>query len=307
MDGVLVIDKPAGPTSHDVVARVRRAIGISRVGHTGTLDPLATGVLPLVVGRATRLAQFLSASDKEYQADIRLGATSATYDAEGPLLPSTVGPAATPLDPDALEAVLAQFRGTHLQMPPPYSAKKVGGTRAYTLARRQEPTGLTAVPVTVHALEALAIEGDLVRVRIACSTGFYVRTLAHEIGARLGGGGYLAGLRRTRVGAFTLNDAVALEDVQRDGAERVSRRLIPLERLLTNLPAVILGEAGVRRVSHGNVVTTEHLSEAPDRPPEAADGPPEPATVRLLDASGTLVGIAEWRPGGLLHPTIVLV
>src|SRR5688572_16654977 len=138
MDGVLVIDKPSGPTSHDAVARVRRAIGISRIGHTGTLDPLATGVLPLVIGRATRLAQFLSASDKEYVAEIRLGATSETYDAEGPLTPSSSARAQEPIAREELEAVLAEFRGTFAQMPPPYSAKKVGGTPAYKLARRNK-------------------------------------------------------------------------------------------------------------------------------------------------------------------------
>jgi tRNA pseudouridine55 synthase len=307
MDGVLVIDKPAGPTSHDVVARVRRAIGLSRIGHTGTLDPRASGVLPLVVGRATRLAQFLSASDKEYIAEVRLGATSETYDAEGPLTPAS-SDACTPPDADALEEALAHFRGTYAQVPPPYSAKKVGGTRAYKLARRHQPIELTPVPVTVHALETIAIEVDLLRIRVACSTGCYVRTLAHEIGARLGVGAYLTGLRRTRVGAFTLADTVPLEDVQRGGLEAVAGHMTPMDRLLPDLPAVVLSEAGVRRVSHGNVVTLEYLAEGSGAAwDEASSGAGEGAKVRLLDASGTLVGIAEWRAAGLLHPTIVLV
>jgi tRNA pseudouridine55 synthase len=306
-DGVLVIDKPAGPTSHDVVARVRRAIGLSRIGHTGTLDPRASGVLPLVVGRATRLAQFLSASDKEYIAEVRLGATSETYDAEGPLTPAS-SDACTPLDADALEEALAHFRGTYAQVPPPYSAKKVGGTRAYKLARRNQPIELTPVPVTVHALETLAIEGDRLRIRVACSTGFYVRTLAHELGAHLGVGAYLAGLRRTRVGAFTLADAVPLDDVQRGGLEATAGHLTGLDRLLPDLPAVALSEAGVGRVRHGQVVTLEHLSDGSGRfPSEAPDGAGQAAKVRLLDASGMLLGIAEWRAPGLLHPTIVLV
>ena len=142
VDGVLVIDKPAGPTSHDVVARVRRALHISRIGHTGTLDPLATGVLPLVVGRATRLAQFLAADDKEYVAEVRFGATSATYDAQGPLSP---GPEPDKCTLDALVDALAGFRGTFLQMPPPFSAKKVGGMRAYKLARQHKPVTLQPV------------------------------------------------------------------------------------------------------------------------------------------------------------------
>jgi tRNA pseudouridine55 synthase len=309
-DGVLVIDKPAGPTSHDVVARVRRALGNSRIGHTGTLDPLATGVLVLVVGRATRLAQFLSASDKEYVADIVLGATSETYDAEGPLVPSPGGRSHAPLEPGVLDSAMAEFRGTYSQMPPPYSAKKVGGTPAYKLARRKKPTELKPVPVTVHALETLSIDADRLRVRVVCSTGFYVRTLAHEIGARLGCGAYLAGLRRTRVGAFTLDDAVALDDIQNGGVEAASGRVIPVERLLTDLPAVVLSESGVRRVSHGNAVTLEHLAEtgAASFPvTEAAPFSSDAPKVRLLDPSGTLLGIAEWRTGALLHPTIVLV
>jgi tRNA pseudouridine55 synthase len=306
-DGLLVVDKPSGPTSHDVVARVRRAIGVSRIGHTGTLDPLASGVLPLVLGRATRLAQFLSASDKEYIAEIRLGAASATYDAEGPLTPAG-GPAEGPIDADALEAVLAEFRGTYAQMPPPYSAKKVGGTRAYKAARSNRPIELTPVPVTVHALEALAIERDVLRVRVACSAGFYVRTLAHEIGARLGAGGYLSGLRRTRVGAFTLEGAVSLDQLQRGGLEAASDGMTTLDRLLPELPAVVLNEAGVRRVSHGNTVTSEHFFEGSGAAPEwGSGGGGQPAKVRLLDASGSLLGIAEWRGAGLLHPAIVLV
>jgi len=308
LDGVLVVDKPPGPTSHDVVALVRRAIGISRIGHTGTLDPLASGVLPLVVGRATRLAQFLSASDKEYIAEIALGATSETYDAEGPLTPAISGLREAPPDAEALERVLSQFRGTYLQMPPPYSAKKVGGTRAYKLARKNQPIELTPVPVTVHELETLAIDAHLLRIRVACSTGFYVRTLAHEIGARLGVGAYLVGLRRTRVGAFTLGDAVPLVEVQRGGPEAAPGHIIAMDRLLPELPAVVLNQAGAGRVSHGNVVTAEHLAEGGEPfPNDAPNRAGEAARVRLLNASGTLLGIAEYRPAGVLHPTIVLV
>jgi tRNA pseudouridine55 synthase len=308
IDGVLVVDKPVGPTSHDVVARVRGAIGISRIGHTGTLDPLASGVLPLVVGRATRLARFLSASDKEYIAEIKLGATSETYDAEGPLTSASPGSFEAPPDADALERVLSQFRGAYAQMPPPYSAKKVGGTRAYKLARRNQPIELKPVAVTVHALETLAIEGDLLRIRVACSPGFYVRTLAHDIGTRLGAGASLAGLRRTRAGAFTLADAVPLDDVQRGGLEAVSGHITALDRLLPELPAVVLNEAGAGRVSHGNVVTLEHLAEGSGPlPNEASSEAGQAAKVRLLDASGTLLGIAECRAARLLHPTIVLV
>lgn len=327
VDGVLVIDKPPGPTSHDVVALVRRAIGVGRIGHTGTLDPLATGVLPLVVGRATRLAQFFSASDKEYIADIRIGVTSETYDAEGPLTPAGLGSAATdPFElledrpfhfaqggsvefdqgaPEALDALLTEFRGTYWQMPPPYSAKKVGGTPAYKLARRKKPADLKPVRVTVHTLEVITAEGDVLRARIVCSTGFYVRTLARDLGERLGCGAYLAALRRTRAGSFLSDEAIPLDAIESEGFEAAAH-LIPVDRLLPDLPAVVLGESGVRRVSHGNAVTLEHILGPPDAPPGTVAGGPQPPKVRLLDEAGALVAIGEWRPGGLLHPAIVL-
>jgi tRNA pseudouridine55 synthase len=308
MDGVLIVDKPSGPTSHDVVAVVRRAIGSARVGHLGTLDPLATGVLPLVVGRATRLAQFLSASDKEYVAEIRIGAVSETYDAEGPLTPFGLAPDASVRfdagfgaefegNADALDAWLAEFRGSYLQRPPPHSAKKIGGTPAYELARRKRPVELKPVPVTVHALEALAVEHDLLRVRVVCSAGFYVRTLAHDIGQRLGCGAYLAALRRTRAGSFREAGAVPLAQVVAEGFDGM-KHLTPVNRLLPDLPAVVLNEAGVRRVSHGNAVGPEHVVTSHQWAAPFS---------RLLDAAGGLLAIAEPRPGGLLHPSIVLV
>lgn len=308
MDGVLVIDKPPGPTSHDVVATVRRTLGTTRVGHTGTLDPLATGVLPLVVGRATRLAQFFAASHKEYIADIRIGVLSETYDAEGPLMAGPPGrPAAAEGGSGAefqegarphIEAILAEFRGSYWQLPPPYSAKKIGGVPAYELARRRKPVELRPVPVDVDALEVLSAEGDLLRLRVVCSAGFYVRTLAHDIGRRLGCGAYLAGLRRTRSGSFGLDQAVPLDTIVAEGCDAVSH-LLPLAGLLPALPAAVLNEDGVRRVSHGNAVGPVHLV-SPFAP--AVSGP-----VRLVDEAGTLLGIGERLPGGLLHPSIVLV
>ncbi len=311
VDGVLVVDKPPGPTSHDVVALVRRTIGVTRVGHTGTLDPLATGVLPLVVGRATRLAQFLSAADKEYIADIRMGVVSETYDAEGPLAPTPLGPMTDPARqgaPERLDSVLAEFRGTCWQMPPPYSAKKVGGIAAYKLARRNAPAALKPVRVTVHALEVLAAEGDALRLRVVCSTGFYVRTLAHDIGQRLGCGAYLSALRRTRAGSFTLEQAVPLQDALREGLD-IASRLIPLNDLLPDLPAVVLNEGGVRRATHGNSLGPEHI--APAKKGAASfptkEAAPFSGNLRLVDPSGALLGIGEWQAGGLLHPAIVLV
>ena len=309
LHGVLVVDKPSGPTSHDVVARVRRATGEKRIGHTGTLDPLATGVLALVVGRATRLAQFLSSDDKEYLATVRLGLSTPTYDAEGIAesvsefrrKPETDarGVGGFRLHPEDLNAALAAFRGTYLQTPPPYSAKKIAGTRAYEHARKQQPVELQAVEVTVSALDLLSAAEDRLELRVVCSSGFYVRALAHELGERLGCGAYLEGLRRTRAGDFTLDGAVTLGAIQAEPGLSLAR-IVPMERLLPAFQRLTLSEMGVRRVAHGNTVGPEHLTGAG---PTAGFS----AKVRLFDEAGCLLAIAEPRPGGILHPAIVLV
>ena len=310
MNGVLIVDKPLGPTSHDVVARVRRAIGISRIGHTGTLDPLATGVLPLVVGRATRLAQFLSADEKEYLAGIRLGATTATYDAEErlvrdgsgePVLLRPVGhpPALTETD---LRQTLSEFTGTYWQVPPPFSAKKVGGTPAYRLARVNKDVELKPVEVTVSDLELMSYADGLATVRVVCSSGFYVRSLANDFGERMGCGGHLESLRRSRAGEFRVERAVPLSVIQEEGTAAL-RRLMPVESLLSRLPHVVVNERGARRAAHGNALAAEDLWDA-DRtvPPRSVPGP-----VRVLDAEGALLAIGQPAGGGLLQPVVVLV
>src|SRR5262245_24831903 len=201
MDGVLLIDKPSGPTSHDVVARIRRTSGEPRVGHTGTLDPLASGLLPLVLGRATRLASFLSASEKTYEATIRLGVATDTNDAEG----RPIGPiAATVPDDGAIERALEEFRGTFAQRPPSHSAKKIGGRKAYDMARRRQPVDLKPVEVTVRDLECTGREEDRLSIRVSATSGFYVRALARDLGERLGCGAHLMALRRTASGIFKL-------------------------------------------------------------------------------------------------------
>src|SRR6266545_1478652 len=225
MDGVIVIDKPEGLTSHDVVAVARRLLGEKRIGHTGTLDPLATGVLPLACGRATRLVRFLSASDKEYEASILFGVTTDTLDVTGE---ETSRSGATP-SRDALMAALRSFEGEQMQVPPAYSAKKVGGRRAYDFARRDEPVELAAVPVRVSRLELLEFGDDRCRVSLTCSAGFYVRALVRDIGARCGTGACLEALRRTRSGDFTIDEAVPLEAFER-GARHASRGAGPDER-----------------------------------------------------------------------------
>ncbi len=304
VDDILVVDKPAGPTSHDVVDRVRRAIGVKRIGHTGTLDPFATGVLPLVVGRATRLAQFLTATEKAYVATIRLGSATDTYDATGRTVPLVAagadveahGPAILPGRP-AIERALEAFVGTYPQTPPPFSAKKIDGVRAYVRAREGDPAAMKAVTVSVHALTLDAFDGDTVRISIRCSAGFYVRSLAHALGERLGSGAHLESLRRTASGGFGLEQAVPLPTVEEEGREARSR-LLPLSGALRHLPAATLTGPGAGRAGHGRLLTAGDFAAPP---------PPGPGPFRLIGPDGRLVAIA--RPGeaaGSLHPYVVM-
>jgi tRNA pseudouridine55 synthase len=311
MHGVLIVDKPAGPTSHDVVARVRRAIGITRIGHTGTLDPLATGVLALVIGRATRLAQFLSADEKEYVAGIRLGWATATYDAEersvrgerGELVVLPPQQPTPDIGEDAVRPALAAFVGSYAQLPPQFSAKKIGGTPAYLLARLQKDVELKPADVTAKALELVELRDGLATVRIVCSSGFYVRSLAHDLGQRLGCGAHLESLRRTRTGEFTAAQATPLDVIQGEGLQALNR-LLPMPSLLSKLPRVVVNQRGAKRAAHGNALATEDLSESDETalPGTAGAGP-----IRVFDAHGALLAIGERSRGGVLQPVVVLV
>ena len=294
--GVLVLDKPPGPTSHDCVAAVRRKFRGSKVGHTGTLDPFATGVLPIVVGRATRLARYLSGTEKEYDALIRLGRSTDTHDATGTVVFEAPDGLAMP-GIDAVAAVLDGYRGTWMQTPPAYSAKLAGGVRAYEQARRGRPVELAPVPVTVSALELLSVAGPLVRLRLVSSAGFYVRALAHDIGMKLGTGATLEGLRRLRSGSFGLADAVTL-DVLLARADPEAL-LLPLETLLTEWLAIVLTREGVEWASHGRAVGPAQCAEGF---PAAAAGRP----LRFLGPDGHLVAVGESGAGGVLHPSVVL-
>ena len=288
VDGVLVIDKPQGLTSHDVVAVARRALGERRIGHTGTLDPLATGVLPLACGRATRLVRFLTASDKEYEATIRFGLTTDSYDITGT---ETSRSGLTP-DRNAVVAAMAELTGNYLQLPPAFSAKKIAGRRAYELARKDQEVVLTPVPITVASAELEDLAGDAARVRITCSAGFYVRSFAHSLGEKVATGACLEALRRTRSGDFTLGHAITLEQLI-PGVQSAGEALIPLDRLLPSLPAVTVTDEGRSRVSHGQEV-------------EGTAGAAE--WVRLTDSQGCLLAVA--RTGsrqGFLHPAVVLI
>ena len=300
MNGVLVIDKPPGPTSHDVVVRIRRATETKRVGHTGTLDPIASGVLPLVLGRAARLARFLGTSDKDYDALIKLGLETDTYDVTGRPTYGGFPQAVGQLSSERIDEALREFRGSYLQAPPPFSAKRVAGTRAYRLARRGVPIQLPASAVSVSRLELSNFEGDLLRLRVTCSAGFYVRALAHEIGVRLGTGACLQGLRRLRSGEFGLDGAVSLEAVERD-AKVADARLVPMSRLLNSLPGVTLTIRGARLAACGNLIGQADLA--------VPAGPFALATrVRLFDPQGQLIALAEpTGEPGVLHPLVVVV
>jgi tRNA pseudouridine55 synthase len=296
MDGILLVDKPAGPTSHDVVRRIRRASGERRIGHTGTLDPRATGLLPLVLGRATRLASRLTAQRKTYEAVIRLGFSTDTDDADGQPLGEAVPVTA---DAAAVGVAVGSFVGAIDQVPPRHSAKKVGGERAYALARRDEDVRLWPVRVTVFEIEMLGCGADEVQLRVTASSGFYVRALARDLGAALGCGGHLASLRRTVIGRFHVETALGLEEAERHGPG-VADRLVTMADALADRPAVRLTDRGLTRVLHGNAVGAEHLDlEAGALPPPSA------GDVRLLAPTGELVAIAHAR-GGALHPVLVV-
>ncbi len=290
MDGVIVVDKPTEWTSHDVVGKMRRLAQTKRVGHLGTLDPMATGVLPLVLNRATRLAQFFTKADKVYEATIRFGFATNSYDADGE---ATTEAVAVSLDAAALERALDPFRGDIIQMPPAVSAKKINGVPAYKLARQNKPVELKAVPVTIHELQLLECAGDSAKVRVHCSTGTYIRSLAHDLGVALGCGAHLSALRRTRAGMFTLADARTLEQLADPAV--LAAALVPANSLLPEFPA--------ERV---DAVTAGFIRQGRDfrvNPFRVQQGAPY---VRAVDDAGALVAIGEIKLPNLYHPFLVL-
>ena len=304
LSGVLVVDKPAGPTSHDAVDRVRRVLGEKRAGHTGTLDPFATGVLPVCVGKATRLARFLAEGEKVYRASVRLGFATSTDDALGePLGP----PREVRADAAAVRRATRALTGDLLQVPPAFSAKRVGGRRMYDLARQGVAVERAPAPVTVHSLEVLEVADERIDVEVRCSPGTYVRALARDLGEALGVGGHLTALRRTRSGGFGIDVAVAWEDLADHGRER----LLPLSDLLGEMPAARVDGRGADALRHGRDLGREViLAGFPDAEP--------PPRMRILDESGgSLLALAVPRgfgPGapGLpsspaLHPDVVLM
>jgi tRNA pseudouridine55 synthase len=294
LSGVLVVDKPAGPTSHDVVARVREGLQVRRAGHTGTLDPFATGVLPVCVGKATRLARFLSAGEKSYRATVRLGFATSTDDSEGEPLGSPQAPA---LEPTALEVACRRLRGEILQVPPMFSARHVSGKRLYEWAR--EGVAVTRPParVTVHALDVVEVRGQELEMEVRCSAGTYVRALARDLGEALGCGAHLSALRRTRSGGLGLEDAVTWGEI----GEACVPRLRAPETLLQELPAAWVGPEGREAVRHGRPVVPRHLVRGGALPADSR--------VRLLDAEGRLLALAVARGKEPIElwPDVVLV
>jgi len=276
MDGMFNIDKPEGMTSHDVVQTVRKKLNTSKVGHLGTLDPMATGVLPVSVGKATRLAQFVSSSPKEYEGELRFGFATNTYDREG--VPTTEE---RPFQGNLDEAVRS-LTGTIEQVPPPFSAKKIGGIPAYKLARRNRFVEMSASRVEIETFEILSLQPPLLRFRVVCSPGTYIRSLAHDLGQRMGCGAHLTALRRTRSGDFQIRDAITLDKVS-------AGTLIPIDRVLEALPRIEVSETEETKVVHGNYFRAEGDAQL----------------ARIFNKKGQFLAVASIE-NGWVRPRVVL-
>jgi tRNA pseudouridine55 synthase len=290
MNGLLVLDKPAGMTSHDVVYAVRRATGEKSVGHMGTLDPMATGVLPLLLGKYTRLAQFYGQAEKAYTGTIRFGFATDTYDAEG-----VAAGDAVPLEKslDELKILAAEFLGESMQMPPVYSAKKIAGTPAYKLARAGKPVEVKAARVVIDQFDLLEQAGDCVQFSMAISAGGYVRSVAHELGQRAGCGAHLASLRRTRAGVFTLEQAITLDTMQSlVAAGELEANMQHPRTLLPEMPCVTADESTAGRIRNGMAVNLPEFSCA--------------ALVKVFTNQRELLAIGRRVAGTLIQPMVVL-
>jgi tRNA pseudouridine55 synthase len=290
VDGVLIINKPAGLTSHDVVARVRRITGEKSVGHLGTLDPMATGVLPLVLGRFTRLAQFYNDADKRYEGSIRFGWATDTYDAEG----EPEGPEQpVNLSLEQVRAAAAAFEGKIKQLPPPFSAKKIAGVPAYKLARKGQEVELKPRDVEVKEFQITGWEGKSASFKSWVSSGTYLRSLAHDLGRKLGVGAHLAQLTRTAVREFALETAHTIEEVEEAAKSGSMEDLLIHPRLvLPEFPAVTAPSESVARIRNGGAVNLPEFSKAP--------------TVRVFSGQRELLAIARRIAGTLFQPKIVL-
>jgi tRNA pseudouridine55 synthase len=293
VDGAVVVDKPSGWTSHDVVNKVRRFAGTKKVGHLGTLDPAATGVLPLVIGRATRLAQFYTRNDKVYEGVIHFGYSTDSYDADGqptsPMLDVV-------LDRELLDAALQKFRGPFAQVPPQVSAKKVAGRPAYEMARKNQPVELKPADVEVYSLDVLKIDGCEAEVRVHCSAGTYLRSIAHEAGQALGCGAFLRSLRRMASGDFKIESALTLDQLKALAeAGRFDEAVIPAADLLPDFPAETVDALTAGQIRNGRDFRTSPFHVR-------AGG----RFVKAVNSEGQLVAIGEARMPHLYHPVLVL-
>ncbi|MDR3747490.1 MAG: tRNA pseudouridine(55) synthase TruB [Acidobacteriota bacterium] len=291
INGVLVVDKPAVWTSHDVVARMRRMTGERSIGHLGTLDPMATGVLPLVLGRMTRLCQFYSSAEKAYEGTIQLGWATDTYDADGE--PSG-SPQEAHVTLEELTALTTSFVGHIQQVPPPFSAKKIKGLPAYKLARKGQEVELKPVEVEVKQFSVLGMEDDLVRFQTRVSSGSYVRSLAHELGQRLGCGAHLASLRRTAAAEFSIEQSHTLEAIAETAAQgRLDELMVHPRCVLPAIPSVTADNEAIGRIRHGRTVNLPEMSQSP--------------WVKVFAGQAELICLASRVAGTLFHPKVVLL
>jgi tRNA pseudouridine55 synthase len=291
MNGLILIDKPAGCTSHDVVNRWRKLAATKRAGHLGTLDPMATGLLALLTGPATRLAQFCDKSEKTYLAQITLGEVSNTYDAEGDV---TQTGAPLPSSETTL-AALHEFRGKFMQTPPPVSAKKINGVPAYKLARQNIEVELKPVPVEVTQLDVQSLQLNQLTIRVSCTAGTYIRSIAHDLGQRLGCGALLSCLRRTRVGEYSIDQARTLDQLAALAAEnRLAEALIPTAQMLPDMPSEHFDPIVEAHIRQGREFRTSPFVVSPGAP-----------LVKALSRSGDLIAIGELKIPNLYHPRTV--
>jgi tRNA pseudouridine55 synthase len=291
VNGVFILDKPSGITSHDVVSRLRRITGEKSIGHLGTLDPMATGVLPLLLGRYTRLAQYFSSAEKQYTGSIRFGFGTDTYDAEGSLVGAQTSPHLTL---EEIRAAAARFHGLLQQMPPPFSAKKIAGTPAYKLARAGKPVELKPVPILIESFEITGLEADAATFSMAISAGGYVRSVAHDLGQALGCGAHLASLRRTRAGVFTLADACTLDEFQplADNPAVLEQMSVHPRSLLPEMPAVTADMQTLGRMRNGAQGNLPEFSSA--------------SLVKVFASQRDLFAIAQRVAGTLFQPIVVM-
>jgi tRNA pseudouridine55 synthase len=291
MDGLLIVDKPGGCTSHDVVLRVRSLLKLKRIGHGGTLDPDATGVLLVALGQATRFFPYLSGQDKTYEGAIRLGFATDTYDASG--RPASEEKADSP-PIEAVAAAMRSLEGEILQNPPAYSAKKIGGSPAYKLARARKEFTLEPARVVVRSFALRNYAPPFIEFEAVCSSGTYIRSLAHDLGLKIGCGAHLHSLRRTSVGPYSIGDAVSLAGIEEALAGgRLTELVVPLERLLPGVPAVVLSTEATARVLNGSPLFPKHLVPPSGETLSRADA----AVFRVVAPSGRLLALARPSAG----------